>query len=366
MRAFWGTVVLVLAVWLGLSGISHAKQVFLRDGSVLDCESFTRRQGQIVVKVNRDVILEFAPEEVDLRQTFPAKAKTKAKGVKPRHRAEKKPAAPAASVSQAPGSALPAAVKPEEAKPLQAAGAPKKPAAARPAPVPPAAAVVPVAPPVPAAAVPTAPAVRKAAQPEPAAAPAPGPDTAVAKAEFERRAKQNAEQIAEAIKKRDPALMKKALEAQKDLVLQQKAAGKGGQQGALGSAAPKPEPPWFKYFLMLVFCGLLIIVAMWVIFQKAGESGWKSLIPFYNFYILMQISGKPGWWFILLLVPVVGLAIQLLALLALAEKFGRSPAFGVGLLLLPMFFFPILAFGGSQYQIAVPAPDLNFSFSEEL
>jgi hypothetical protein len=58
---------------------------------------------------------------------------------------------------------------------------------------------------------------------------------------------------------------------------------------------------------MLAVSGLLIIVAWWVFFEKAGQSGVKSLIPFYNSYVLLEISGKPGWWFILLLVPVVGL-----------------------------------------------------------
>jgi hypothetical protein len=391
MRALLRTGMLVFAVWLGLSGLSFAKQVFLRDDSVLECESFWRGRGQIVVKVNRDVMLEFAPEEVDLSRTFPhkANAKAKAKATQPRHHVVKKPASPAASGARALGAVAPAAVKQAEATraeakpagqatptaptaptepaaaiggpaaasggpralaaPKDPAGAPKGATAVRPAAVQPAA----------------APVVPKGAQPEPTAAAAPEPSPVLSKVEYERRAKENAQQMADAIKKGNPELIKKALEAQKSLVLQQKDARKGGQSDAQGSAARKPELPWFKFFLVLVFCGLLVIVALWVVFQKAGESGWKSLIPFYNVYILMQISGKPGWWFILLLIPVVGLAVNLLAMLSLAEKFGRSPVFAVGLLLLPMFFFPLLAFGGSQYQFAVPAPEMDFTFLEE-
>lgn len=352
MKGLLRTGMLLFVVWLGLSGVSFAKQVYLSDGSVLECESFWRRQGQIVVKVNRDVMLEFAPSEVNLRKTFPHKPK--AKGLKPKRPVLQKTATAESAASTAPGSVLPAAARREDAQPA-APAEPKHPAAAPPA------AAQPAAP----AAAPPVPAVQKEVVPEPAAAaPEQGP---LSKAEFERRAKENAEQMAEAIKKKDPELIKKAMEAQKELVQQQRqanAAGPGAAAAGLGAAA-KPGPPNYTYLFLLLFCGLVTLVSMWVVFGKAGEAGWKVLVPFYNIYLLMRISGKPGWWFILLLIPVIGLAINLLAMLSLAEKFGRSPAFGVGLLLLPMLFFPLLAFGDSQYQDAVPAPEMNFSFAEE-
>jgi hypothetical protein len=95
---------------------------------------------------------------------------------------------------------------------------------------------------------------------------------------------------------------------------------------------------------------LLILAAYWVLYERAGQAGWKSLIPFYNMYILMEISGKPGWWLSLLFIPLVGVVIYLLAMLSLAKKFGRSELFGVGIFLLPMIFLPLLAFGDSKYE----------------
>ncbi len=64
----------------------------------------------------------------------------------------------------------------------------------------------------------------------------------------------------------------------------------------------------------------------------------------------MEVSGCPGWWVVLLLIPLVNVVFFLLAMLSLAGKFGRGAGFGIGLWLLPMFFFPVLAFGGSQYE----------------
>ncbi|OGU07276.1 MAG: hypothetical protein A2075_09525 [Geobacteraceae bacterium GWC2_58_44] len=100
----------------------------------------------------------------------------------------------------------------------------------------------------------------------------------------------------------------------------------------------------------MLFFSLLILSSMWVVFNKAGRSGVISIIPIYNMYILLEISGKPGWWLILMLIPGVGFVFHLLAMLGLAEKFGRGSLYGLGLFFLPMFFFPMLGFGESQYQ----------------
>jgi hypothetical protein len=344
MTLLFRTGILALAVWLQLSGISFAKQVFLRDGSVLDCESFWKRNGQIVAKVNRDTVLEFAPEEVDLGKTF-RQTKHKAPPIK-RKQQRALPADSKASATAGVHDPMEkAAESTEAAKPARPSAPVPPPKTERIAPKP--------APPMPnGAQVPaTAPVVKVAERLEPAADTEPSRNPAADKAELERITRQRAAEMADAMRLKDPRLLKKSIEAQARMIQQQS----GG--------SPKPEPVWFKYLLMLMVCCLLIVISMWVVFKKAGQSGWKSIIPIYNFFVLMRISGKPGWWCILLAVPVVGLAIDLLAMLSLAEKFGKSAAFAVGLVFLPMFFFPLLAFGGAQYQDR--PKELEFTFSTE-
>lgn len=63
----------------------------------------------------------------------------------------------------------------------------------------------------------------------------------------------------------------------------------------------------------------------------------------------MQVIGRPIWWFILFLIPVVGIIFGIIALNDLSKSFGHGVGFTLGLLFLSIFFFPILAFGGSQY-----------------
>lgn len=95
---------------------------------------------------------------------------------------------------------------------------------------------------------------------------------------------------------------------------------------------------------------VLMIVASWKVFEKAGQPGWASLIPFYNIYIFLVIAGKPAWWLLLLLIPLVNIIFGVLACIALAQKFGKDALFGIGLALLGVVFFPILAWGDARYS----------------
>ncbi|MGD0785595.1 MAG: DUF5684 domain-containing protein [Sedimentisphaerales bacterium] len=95
---------------------------------------------------------------------------------------------------------------------------------------------------------------------------------------------------------------------------------------------------------------IFMIVSMWKVFEKAGQPGWASIIPIYNCYILLKIASKPGWWLILMFIPLVNLVIAFITYLGIAENFGKSTGFAVGLFFLPFIFFPILAFGDAQYS----------------
>jgi len=109
-------------------------------------------------------------------------------------------------------------------------------------------------------------------------------------------------------------------------------------------------PYLFVYFALL----LLVIVAHWEVFAKAGRPGWVIFIPFYNLYVCMKISSKPGWWWVLLCIPGVNIIFSILMMRGLARNFGKGVAFTAGLLLVPIVFWSILAFGESRYN-ATPA-----------
>lgn len=59
----------------------------------------------------------------------------------------------------------------------------------------------------------------------------------------------------------------------------------------------------FIIFLVVVFVSHQ--VGLWLIFKKAEQNPLLSLIPVYNYYILIKISNRPWWWVLLLFVPIV-------------------------------------------------------------
>ncbi len=100
---------------------------------------------------------------------------------------------------------------------------------------------------------------------------------------------------------------------------------------------------------------LLIFVAwiagMWKVFEKAGHPGWAAIVPIYNIIILLQIIGKPLWWIVLLLIPIVNIVVFVIVSMDLAVCFGKSKGWGVGLLFFFGFIgYPLLGFGDASYK----------------
>ena len=104
------------------------------------------------------------------------------------------------------------------------------------------------------------------------------------------------------------------------------------------------------FWLFVIVVAVLEIAAMWKIYEKAGKPGWAAIIPIYNIVVLLQISGKPVWWIILMLIPIVNIVVAIVVIFGLAKNFGKGGLFAVGLLLLGLIFYPILGFGDAQYQ----------------
>lgn len=61
------------------------------------------------------------------------------------------------------------------------------------------------------------------------------------------------------------------------------------------------------YISPIIYVILIAAIAgLWKFFEKAGEKGWKAVVPIYNFYVWIKILKKPWWWLIIFLIPGVG------------------------------------------------------------
>lgn len=95
------------------------------------------------------------------------------------------------------------------------------------------------------------------------------------------------------------------------------------------------------YALFVGLISILVIVEMWIIYKKAGKPGWAAIVPIYNMWVFFEIADLPGW---LSLIPVANFVGMLVAYFKIPKKFGKSGAFGLGILLLPIIFLGVLAF----------------------
>ena len=113
------------------------------------------------------------------------------------------------------------------------------------------------------------------------------------------------------------------------------------------------------------------VIAYWKIFTKAGQPGWKSIIPIYNQYTQFRISWKiPYMYWVWLACMVAGVIlgsingwiayvggaaslaatiIGVIATVKLSKAYGHGVSFAIGLIFLGPIFMMILGFGSSQY-----------------
>ena len=138
--------------------------------------------------------------------------------------------------------------------------------------------------------------------------------------------------------------------------------------------------------------GVLLIIAGWKIFEKAGEKGWKILIPIYDVYILFKICGLKNWFWAMLGLSIItsimmvanppamiedaygwhvnyetlgnypvylaalviscvySIVFTVMVAIRLSKAFGKGIGYTLGIIFLPNIFTLILGFGKAKYS----------------
>jgi hypothetical protein len=104
----------------------------------------------------------------------------------------------------------------------------------------------------------------------------------------------------------------------------------------------------FVYIVELLLA-IFLLFCLWKLFVKANKPGWAAIVPIYNILVELEIVGRPWYWLLLMLIPVANLVVAIMLIFRMAKVFGKGTGFGFGLLLLPIIFYPILAFGDATY-----------------
>jgi hypothetical protein len=102
--------------------------------------------------------------------------------------------------------------------------------------------------------------------------------------------------------------------------------------------------------IVALIWAVLVIAGWWKVFTKADRPGWAALVPIFNVYTMCKVAGRPGWWIVLFLIPIVNIVAYLVLMVDLARSFGKGFGFSLGLVFLSPLFAVILGFGSATYR----------------
>lgn len=78
-----------------------------------------------------------------------------------------------------------------------------------------------------------------------------------------------------------------------------------------------------------------------------GDKAFLAFIPIAQTYLLCPMAGKPGWWFVLCLIPFVNIIALAILWIEIAKRCGHSGVWGFLSILFPisLIAWGVLAFG---------------------
>ena len=94
--------------------------------------------------------------------------------------------------------------------------------------------------------------------------------------------------------------------------------------------------------IVMSVISLLTIIEQWILFNKLGEKGWKSLIPIYNKWVYLKLGDLPGW---LILLPIANAIGLIVASFNIHKKLNKSTALGILYLISPNIYYLVLILG---------------------
>lgn len=117
-------------------------------------------------------------------------------------------------------------------------------------------------------------------------------------------------------------------------------------------------------FLLLSAASLL--VGLYKAFEKAGEKGWKALVPVYNFVIWLRLIKKPWWWIFLVLIPTVGFYMLAVMIVQLSNGFGKRKFSDHVLAVVGYFLWmPYLGFSKEIKWLGMPEEEKSRHWAKE-
>lgn len=141
------------------------------------------------------------------------------------------------------------------------------------------------------------------------------------------------------------------------------------------------------FVVLIIALAVVSIIANWKMFKKAGKKGWECIVPFYSYWVLIEIAGLNWWWFLLIIADSVVTTFEidglseiagLVSLFAsfncyynIAKKFNKNTGTSIFAGLFSFIFILIFGFSKNEvYNSSIPvskngvfgSPEANNSY----
>lgn len=107
------------------------------------------------------------------------------------------------------------------------------------------------------------------------------------------------------------------------------------------------------YSIWGVIVYVLVAIALWKVFSKAGYPGILAIIPIVNVFVLVKVAGYSAWMGLLYFIPIVNFIFAIVVAFKLGARFGKGGAFSFFLLFVfSIIGYFIIGYGKAQYREA--------------
>ena len=96
---------------------------------------------------------------------------------------------------------------------------------------------------------------------------------------------------------------------------------------------------WTEWLILVLIIQVIHGLGTWKLYQKAGRKSWEAFVPVYNGIVFMRIINRPGWWMILLFLPIINLIMFPVVWVETARSFGKNSITDTFLAVLTLGFY---------------------------
>lgn len=128
----------------------------------------------------------------------------------------------------------------------------------------------------------------------------------------------------------------------------------------------------FTFIGFSIICYIILVIGRWVMFEKMGTAGWKSIIPFYSTYVEYSHTWDGKMWIfsdgflaignlitnsqpsgmsavIASVLILISSVCKIIGFYRLSKAFGKSGLYTLLLCISQPIFTAVLGFGSSTY-----------------